>query len=313
MPSKHRDPFSGSALVALATGAAAVWVANRRSCSFNGRTVVITGGSRGLGLVLAREFAREGARLVLLARDEAELERAKADLKARGAGAVRVVPCDVRAREEVSVAIQCVVDEFRRIDVLVNNAGVMQVGPLEHMTIADFEEAMAVHFYGPLFASLAVIPHMRRWGGGRIVNIASIGGKIAMPHLVPYSASKFALVGLSEGLRSELRRHNIHVTTVCPGLMRTGSAPNASFKGRHRDEWFSIADSLPVASLNARRTRHGLVGRANRRCRGRFSPTGRVRLPSGTTRFQVSSNPRRDLCSGLPDKAEAESGEVRRQ
>ena len=87
---------------------------------------------------------------------------------------------------------------------LVNNAGIIQVGPLEHMTIDDFEEAMATHFWGPLFTILAALPHMRGRGGRRIVNISSIGGKIAVPHLLPYTASKFALTGLSEGLRAEL-------------------------------------------------------------------------------------------------------------
>jgi short-subunit dehydrogenase len=146
-------------------------------------------------------------------------------------------------------------ERFGRIDVLINNAGIIQVGPLEHMTCEDFEDAMAVHFFGPLFTTLAVLPHMRQACRGRIVNIASIGGKIASPHLVPYSASKFALVGLSDGLRAELRRHNIFVTTVLPGLMRTGSPPNARFKGRHQAEyaWFALSDALPVLSVNADR------------------------------------------------------------
>jgi short-subunit dehydrogenase len=96
---------------------------------------------------------------------------------------------------------------------------------------------------------------MRRRREGRIVNIASVGGKIAVPHLLPYSASKFALVGFSEGLRGALANDGVYVTTVCPGLMRTGSPRNASFKGRHRAEyaWFSIADSLPILSMDATR------------------------------------------------------------
>jgi short-subunit dehydrogenase len=96
---------------------------------------------------------------------------------------------------------------------------------------------------------------MRRQGGGRIVNISSIGGKIAVPHLLPYSASKFALAGYSEGLRAELRRENIFVTTVFPGLMRTGSPPNVVVKGQHEKEyaWFSIADSLPGLAMHSRR------------------------------------------------------------
>jgi NAD(P)-dependent dehydrogenase (short-subunit alcohol dehydrogenase family) len=144
---------------------------------------------------------------------------------------------------------------------LVNNAGVITVGPLEHMLPVDFEEAMAVHFWGPLYTTMAAAAHMRRAGGGRIVNISSIGGKIGVPHLVAYCASKFALTGFSESVRGELTKDGIYVTTVCPGLMRTGSPFNAWFKGRHRDEftWFAIADSLPIASINGSRAASQIV------------------------------------------------------
>src|ERR1041385_172749 len=196
----------------------------------NGKTVLITGGSRGLGLVMAREFAREGARVALCARDEAELERAQADLETLTAE-VMTVPCDVTNRQSVALMIDHVDSRFRGVDVLVNNAGVIQVGPIEVMTPEDFDEAMKVHFWGPLNTVLAVLPAMRARKSGRIVNISSIAGKVSVPHLVPYSASKFALVGLSKGLRTELMKDGIKVTTVCPGLMRTGSPRNADFKG----------------------------------------------------------------------------------
>jgi NAD(P)-dependent dehydrogenase (short-subunit alcohol dehydrogenase family) len=225
-----------------------------------GRTVLITGGSRGLGLVLAREFAEEGANVAICARDPAELERARADLEQRGAS-VFAFPCDVTDRAQVKELIQVVRRRFGGVDVLVNNAGVIQVGPLEVMTLEDFEQAMAVHFWGPLYATLEVLPRMRARRDGRIVNISSIGGKVSVPHLVPYSASKFALVGLSDGLRAELAKDNIYVTTVCPGLMRTGSPRNASFKGQHRAEyaWFSISDALPVTSIKAERAARQIV------------------------------------------------------
>jgi NAD(P)-dependent dehydrogenase (short-subunit alcohol dehydrogenase family) len=138
---------------------------------------------------------------------------------------------------------------------------VIQVGPLEHMTVEDFEEAMRVHFWGPLYATLAALPHLRKRETARIVNISSIGGRIAIPHLVPYSASKFALVGLSDGLRSELAKEGIYVTTVCPGLMRTGSHVNARFKGKREEEfaWFAVGDSLPVTSMAGRRAARRIV------------------------------------------------------
>lgn len=263
------SPVAG---VAIGTGAAvtvgavaatvgAVWLARRMTgYRFEGKVTVIAGGSRGLGLVLARRLAREGAILVLLARDAAELDRAREELEPI-AQSVLTVPCDVTNREAVDQAIDRVIHEFGRVDVLINNAGTIQVGPVENMTVEDFEEAMAVHVYAPLYTSMAVIPHMKSQGGGRIVNISSIGGKVAVPHLLPYCASKFALVGLSDGLRGELRKDNIYVTTVCPGLMRTGSPPNAFFKGQHEKEyaWFAIGDALPGSSMSAERAARRIV------------------------------------------------------
>ncbi len=201
---------------------------------------------------MARLFAAEGARLTLLARDEGELARAAEDLRRRGAHAL-TLPCDVRDRAQVEGAVERVLRHYGRIDVLVNNAGVIQVGPLENMRVEDFENAMAVHFWGPLYTMLAAVPAMKRQGGGRIVNIASIGGKVAVPHLAPYSASKFALVGLSDGVRAELAKDGIAVTTVCPWLTRTGSHLNAQFKGQHERElgWFAAGASLPLLSMDA--------------------------------------------------------------
>ena len=125
---------------------------------------------------------------------------------------------------------------------------------------------MDTHFWGPLYMTLAALPHMRSQGEGRIVNISSIGGRISVPHLVPYSASKFALTGLSDGLRYELARDNIVVTTVCPGLMRTGSPVNAMFKGQQPQEyaWFAISDSLPLASIDAGRAARQIIDACRR-------------------------------------------------
>lgn len=265
----------------LAAGAALgglALLARRRPLDLRGKVVVITGGSRGLGLVLARAFAAEGARLALLARDPATLDRAAAELRARGAEALPV-PCDVRVRAQVEDAVRRVVLTFGGLDVLVNNAGVIQVGPLEHMTVADFEDALAVHVLGPLHTTLAALPHLRASGAGRIVNVTSIGGKVAVPHLLPYTASKFGAVGLSDGLRVELRRHGIRVTTVCPGLMRTGSARNALFKGKHRAEhaWFALGAALPLASIDAERAAAQIV-RACRRGDARLIITPQAKV-----------------------------------
>lgn len=237
----------------------------QHACSFRNRVIIITGGSRGLGLVLAREFAREGARLVICARDESELDRARKDLEERGA-TVLAVPCDVTVRSQAEELARFALERFGEIDALVNNAGVIEVGPFEVMTLEDYEQAMNTHFWGPLYTTLAVLPEMRKRQQGRIINIASIGGKISVPHLLPYSASKFALVGLSEGLRAELAKNNITVTTVCPGLMRTGSPRNAIFKGKHKAEyaWFSISDALPLISMDAERAARQIIEASRR-------------------------------------------------
>lgn len=232
----------------------------RPKYDFRGKVVLITGGSRGLGLVLSRALADEGAKIAICARDSQELERAEQDLKTRGAEVFQTV-CDVRNQSEVERAVEAVRSHYGQINVLINNAGVIQVGPLEVQTQEDFENAMAIHFWGAFYMMQAVLPEMKQRGEGRIVNVSSIGGKIAVPHLAPYCASKFALVGLSGAMRVELVKDNIYVTTVCPGLMRTGSHVNAVFKGQNEKEyaWFSIGDALPVSSINAERAASKII------------------------------------------------------
>ena len=257
--------FSTAIGIAVGAGVGCMAVArvlrSRRAIDFTGTTVVIFGGSRGLGLALAREFAREGSHVVLAARSEQELERAAADIEARGGG-VTTISCDVEDRGQIERTIHRIVHDRGTIDVLVNCAGIIQVGPLEHMTLEDFEHAMRTHFWGPLIAIRTALPYMRDGGGARrIVNISSFGGKVAVPHLLPYSASKFALTGLSEGLRTELAREGFAVTTVCPGLMRTGSTYNATFKGQHRREfaWFHVSNAIPGFSIAASRAARRIV------------------------------------------------------
>ncbi len=180
----------------------------RDDFSFAGKSVLITGGSRGLGLAIARRIAAEGGRVALVARDEGELLRACAELRTLG-GEALPVPCDLLDRGQSLGAVETVVDHFGGIDVLINNAGIIEVGPLENMRRGDFEKSMQLHFWAPFNLIRQTIPHMQRAGGGRIVNISSIGGKVAVPHLAPYSASKFALVGLSDAFRAELARDGI--------------------------------------------------------------------------------------------------------
>jgi NAD(P)-dependent dehydrogenase (short-subunit alcohol dehydrogenase family) len=241
-------------------GIAAIRVLRQTRYEVAGKTVFISGGSRGLGLLLAHEFASRGARIAISGRDREFLDRAAASLRRDGAE-VLALETDISMREEAELAVDQIRRKFGAIDVLVNNAGTICVGPMEVMTIDDYRNSLNTHFWGPYFATMAVLPEMQRRRHGRIVNISSIGGKISVPHLLPYCVGKFALTGFSEGLRSAALKDNIFVTTVCPGLMRTGSPQNAFFKGNNKAEyaWFSISDALPLLSMDARRAARQIV------------------------------------------------------
>jgi NAD(P)-dependent dehydrogenase (short-subunit alcohol dehydrogenase family) len=231
-----------------------------------GQVVLITGGSRGLGFALAERYGRSGARLVLAARDMAELTRARNSLLFRKAvqspDDILLVPANLTDAGHATHLtdaghathlIEQAITHFGRIDILINNAGVIEVGPVEDQPIAAYRRAMATNFFAALYITHAALPHLlgRKPGTGdaAIVNIASIGGKFAMPHMLPYVASKFALVGFSEGLHAELRHKGIRVTTVCPGLMRTGGEAHANYTGQIKKErrWFNLAAKPPAS------------------------------------------------------------------
>lgn len=181
-----------------------------------GKIVVVTGGARGLGLVLARQLISRGARVALCSRHATEVQRARDELVSRG-GTVFAATCDVTERDQLTHFLSQVEAALGPVDVLINNPGVIQVGPLELMNAQEYDAALRVHFWAPLHATFAVVPQMRRRHAGRIVNITSIAAKVPVPHLLPYSASKFAAYGFSTGLRAELARGGVKVTTVCPG------------------------------------------------------------------------------------------------
>ncbi|GLV59258.1 ketoacyl reductase [Dictyobacter sp. S3.2.2.5] len=244
-----------------------VTIARRKTPpDMHGQVVLITGGSRGLGLAMAEEFALQGARLVLAAQDEQELEEARRQLAEQGAP-VLAIPCDMTNREQVQHLIDQATEHYGRIDILVNNAGITTVGPVLSQTLNDFEDSMNIIFWGAVYATLAVLPQMVERKQGCIVNISSIGGKVSVPHLLPYSSGKFALTGFSEGLHAELAKEGIQVVTVTPGLMRTGSPVNALFKGKHHAEytWFSISDSLPFLSTSAKLAAQHIVHATQKR------------------------------------------------
>jgi NAD(P)-dependent dehydrogenase (short-subunit alcohol dehydrogenase family) len=224
--------------------------------NFAGRVVFITGGSRGLGLALAGQFLREGAHVAIAARNPAELAKAKRHLMltpdAKGATVLEVV-CDVTDRRSVEVAVERVQHDLGPVDVLVNNAGIMAVAPLLNQSKRHFEEAMDTNFYGAMHTTFAILPGMLERRKGSIVNIASIGGLVAVPHMLPYTASKFALVGFSRGLHAEVKSGGVNVLTVCPWLMRTGSHLHAKVGGKRDAEysWFSLGATLPLIAFPA--------------------------------------------------------------
>ena len=269
------------AAVATTVGAAAVaalWGRPRPEDDLRGEVAVVTGASRGLGLLLATELTRRGCRLLICARDQAELDRAAARLRDLGAEVATVV-CDLTDADSAPQLIEAAQQRYGRVDIVVSNAGIIRVGPVQSTTPADYESAVSLMALAPARLALAALPVMQAQGHGRIVTITSLGGKIAVPHLLPYSTAKFAAVGFSDGLRAELGRGPVTVTTVVPGLMRTGSHVNAEFAGQRDKEftWFGLGASLPVVSMDAERAARQIVaGVAQRRAEIFLTPAGQV-------------------------------------
>ena len=246
--------------LAAAAGVTALVLATRaarrraRREALRGKVVVIIGGTRGLGLAMARRFVDLGCPIAICGRDEDTAERARLDLMARG-GTVVAASCDATDEAEVARFLDLVLANLGHVDVLVTCAATIGVGPLESLSTRDFQEAMESIFWSSVHPTLAVLPIMRGHGGGRIAHVTSIGGRVPIPHLLAYSAAKFAEVGFSEGLRAEVAKDDIAVTTIVPGLMRTGSYVHAHFHGDVVKEqaWFGTASTAPGLSMDADR------------------------------------------------------------
>jgi short-subunit dehydrogenase len=258
----------GGLSVGAAVALAGMMALRRNRRSLSGRVALITGGSRGLGLELSRRLAAEGCRLILVSRDKDELERAVAELS-QSAIDVCAIPCDLTQKAEIRHMMQEALHRFRRVDILINNAGEITVGPIDAFSELEFERAMDLMFWAGVRTTLSLLPHLLRSGDADIVNVTSIGGKIAVPHLLPYTAAKFAMTGFSEGLQSELRGRGVHVLTVTPGLMRTGGHLHAQFAGDHDHEyrWFAVGATIPGLSMNVTRAASQIVDALIRRKR----------------------------------------------
>ena len=259
MRRSQRNPL---VIAAAATAAAAALFATARSLLATsppeGAVVLVTGGSRGLGLAIASRFAERPVNLVLAARSFEELTAAQNTLLERHPHLhpenFYLVAADLSLASECQRMIAEAFARFGRIDVLVNNAGIIEVGPIEVLTADLFEHTMRLNFLAAMQATWAALPRLLSQNPApgwkrraAIVNISSIGGKFAVPHLLPYSAAKFALTGFSEGLHSELHGKGVLVTTVCPGLMRTGGEEHAVFLGDKDAEaaWFKTCAKTP--------------------------------------------------------------------
>lgn len=324
---------------ALIPAAAAGWLAVQKikSDSFEGHSAVITGGSRGLGLALAKVLVKEGAHVTLLARDVTELAKAQQILMSLNGPVAHVhsIVCDVTEKDSLQRALNEVAEKFGGIDLLINNAGAITVGPWETMEQKDFEAQMNLHVYAPMNAIRFSLPFLRRSNSGkRIVNICSMGGRVAVPHMLPYDTSKFALAGFSQGVAAELASEGISVTTIYPTLMRTGSPIQAVFKGNQEKEfaWFQAGDIFPGLSMDADQAAQKIIEAARER-RWELMPSilGHVRqtaaaffpeivgkimsfmgslMPAGESREYKTGAQSRSLFDRLPFSAMAHAPEV---
>lgn len=183
--------------------------------------VVITGASRGIGKATARAFLERGARVVLASKDKDRLEKTRKEFDTKFPNQCVAVQADVRNWGEVQRLLKRANEQFGRIDVLVNNAGVAYAGEFEHATQAEIDEIIDVNVKGVIYGTHAVLPSMRAQRSGIIVNVSSGAGKQGIPGIAVYSASKFAVTGFTEALAGEVGEHGIHVYAVCPGAVAT--------------------------------------------------------------------------------------------
>ncbi|MGX1548336.1 SDR family NAD(P)-dependent oxidoreductase [Streptomyces adustus] len=248
----------------------------------DGLSALATGGSRGLGLLIAARLAARGHRVTVLARDADELYRAMAWIRERTGCTARPMACDVRDEGAVMAAVCQTAQDEGGLDIVIANAGVIQVAPAEAAGPQAFRDAMETIFCGALHTALAALPYLRcSPAGGRLGLVGSVGGLLAVPHLVPYSCGKAAVRALGEGLQAELAGSTVNVTTVHPGLMRTGSHLQAEFGGRPEAEfaWFSALAGTPLLSMDAERAASKIVCAVERR-RTRLVLTPAARIAS---------------------------------
>ena len=211
---------------------------------FRGKVIVVTGASSGIGRATAVAFAATGARVALVARRADLLEEAAGECRAQG-GEALVTPADVTEREQVRAAFAAIGDRFGCPDVVVNNAGLLLPGSVQDLDPADLDRMLRVNLYGALFVMQEALRQMGARGDGCIVNMASLAGRRGISPLGGYCATKFALVGLTEALRSELRDGSVHVALVLPGVVDTPMVDAVSADHEFVDLWPSALAMPP--------------------------------------------------------------------
>lgn len=218
--------------------------------SFKDNVVVITGGSSGLGKALAERFITQGAHVALLARDKAKLETVKTQLDSakKPSQTVGIFSCDVSDPDAVADTFHRISQTVGEPDVLINSAGILREGYFEKLSLTTFRDIMDINYFGIIHVIRAVLPYYKKKGRGRIVNIASLGGKMGSFGYSAYCSSKFALVGLTETLRTELKPQNITVHLVCPGEFES---PMVDDLNTYRtEENKAVTQTVPVLSLD---------------------------------------------------------------
>ncbi|HEV7859186.1 MAG TPA: SDR family oxidoreductase [Pyrinomonadaceae bacterium] len=189
--------------------------------NLNGKSAIVTGGTKGIGRAIAEALAREGASVCISARHDDDVERAVGEIGELGEGRVAGVVCDVRDYEEVRALVQHASEEFGGVDILINNAGVGLFGKVEELTPEDFRAVLETNLFGVFYCCHEAIPQMKKRGGGYIINISSLAGTNAHPQMAAYNASKFGLNGFSEALMQEVRHDGIKVSYIMPGSVNT--------------------------------------------------------------------------------------------
>jgi 3-oxoacyl-[acyl-carrier protein] reductase len=226
------------------------------------KVAIITGGSEGIGKAAAHRMAAEGARVVIVARRPDVLKAAAEDIEAATKGVVLPVQGDVSEPATISRVVKATLDNFGRIDILVNNAGVSMAKPFEAVSDDDWESDFSLKVWGAVRFIRAVIPEMRKVGGGRIINVTNLGGRTPGPSSMPTSISRAAGIAISKGLSKDLAKDNILVNTVCIGLIKSGQHERRYARQKQSNPNLTL-DELYAESVKGRGVPLGRVGEAH--------------------------------------------------